>query len=165
MSCPPTSPPPADAFGHLRENADPEFYPGTDRQIITTHPFEVEHPSGTRDEWDAYPRKYTVRGQTIEFFTIGAVAKALRRKATTIRRWENEGTIPLSLWRSPSEDYHGKQRLYSRAQIEAMIQIATEEGVLDPYGRNIRSSRFRERVYELFVRTAAAEAAAAKARR
>jgi hypothetical protein len=151
----------ADSFGRLPD--DVELYPGTNRQIITSRPLDLSPALPAKDRWDALPRKYTVRGKTVEFFTIGALAKALNRKTVTLRLWEANGTIPVSLWRSPSEDYRGKQRLYSRAIIEAMVEIAREEGVLDPKSRNIHNSRFRERVYELFVRVAAAEAQATKA--
>lgn len=145
------------------DQAPVELYPGTNRQIITSRPLDLDRPAPAAERWDAYPREYTVRGRTVEFFTIGALAKALNRRVSTIRLWESNGTIPVTIWRAPSEDFRGRQRLYSRDLVEAMIKIAEEEGVLRPHGRNIHKTKFRERVYELFVRTAAAEAQAAKA--
>lgn len=144
---------------------DVEMYPGTNRQIVSKHDVELTTPTPhlDRERWDAFPRKYLVRGRLVEFFPIGSVAKALNRKVTTVRRWEQDGKLPVTFWRSPSHDPRGRQRLYSRALIEAMIEIAREEGVLNPHGRNIHKTAFWARIYELFVRTANAEAQAAKA--
>lgn len=153
------------AGGPFIRTPDPEtgLYPGTNRQIVASRPTELAAPVASRERWDSYPRKYMVRGKTVEFFPIGALAKALNRKVTTVRRWEQDGILPVTFWRSPSTDVRGRQRLYSRALIEAMIEIAREEGVLSPHGRNIHKTNFRARIYELFVRTANAEAQAAKA--
>lgn len=138
-----------------------DMYPGTKRQIIAPRG-AVDLASGAPDpdRWDAHPREYAVRGRTTQFYTIGALAKALNRKTVTVRRWEINGLIPVSPWRSPSQYERGKQRLYSRELIEAIVQIAREEGVLNPYGRNIGQTRFKDRVYETFVRTWQAESLA-----
>lgn len=148
---------PATADQFARPPGDVDLYPGTNRQLVTARALPLDPPASKHERWDTLPRKYSVRGRTVEFFTIGALAKALNRKTATIRAWETNGTIPVSLWRSPSEDYRGKQRLYSRDLIEAIVEIAREEGVLDPQTRNIHNSQFRERVYELFVRIASSE--------
>lgn len=153
----------ADAFGRLPQA--PEFYPGTNRQIVARAVTPQAPAAQGRSEpeaWDAHPREYIVHGQVVEFFPIGALAKALGREAGTIRRWEAEGIIPVSLWRAPSESVHGRARLYSREIIEGMVQIALEEGVLTR-GRPVGDTRFKERVYELFVRVSNAERTAGKA--
>lgn len=150
-------------YPNLKPYEPVDLYPGTNRQIVSAQPLDLTPPAPIQERWDAHPRVYTVRGKTVEFFPIGALAKALGRQVSTVRRWEQDGILPVSLWRSPSTDVRGRQRLYSRAIVEAMVQIAQEEGVLNPHGRNIHKTNFRARVYELFVRTAAAEAQAAKA--
>jgi hypothetical protein len=142
-----------------------DMYPGTNRQIIAPRDaIQLAAEPLDPNRWDAHPREYTVRGRTVQFFPIGALAKALNRKARTVRQWEVIGLLPVSPWRSPSEHERGKQRLYSRELIEAIVQIAREEGVLHPYlGANISQTAFRDRVYELFVRVFQAESTAAKA--
>jgi DNA-binding transcriptional MerR regulator len=130
-------------------------YPGTNRQVVAKT-VTVE-PESDPDRWDAHPRQYTIGGRVVDFFPIGALAKALRRRPTTIRRWEAEGIIPVSLWRSPSEHERGKVRLYSRELVEGMIQIAREEGLLDHTRKQIDQTEFRARVYALFTKIAKAQ--------
>ena len=68
-------------------------------------------------------------------FTIGALASALNRPIITIRLWMKEGYIPLSPYRLPAKpDKNGEmregRRLYTRAMIEAAINIFAKAGVL-----------------------------------
>lgn len=88
--------------------------------------------------WEAKPRKYKIKGQEElkELFTVGDLAKALDRTPATIRRWETLGIIPRSRIRSPKprgEQVPGKEirghRLYSRGQIQLILQVAHEEGI------------------------------------
>lgn len=161
-ACPPQEDKAADAFGRLPQSR-PEYYPGTNRQIVApaiSVPAAAEAPPDP-DRWDAHPRDYTVNGKVVQMFPIGALAKALGRETVTIRRWEAEGIIPVSLWRHSSESSYGKVRLYSRELIEGIAEIARDEGVLTR-GRPINSTRFKERVYDLFVQVSKAERAAAR---
>ena len=85
--------------------------------------------------WDVGPRSYKVKGEPTEFFTVGHLALAVNRTARTIRYWERHGIIPPATFRAPKPQKGAvKQvgdRLYSRAQIEAIVAVAKEEGVLN----------------------------------
>lgn len=94
------------------------------------------------------PVVMTVKGRDVEFFYIGSLAKALGRSAITLRRWEDNGVIPRSGYTKPSSDPRGKRRLYSRQQVEGIIRIANDEGLLEK--KTTLTVRFTERVTELF---------------
>jgi hypothetical protein len=87
--------------------------------------------------WDANPVYYIVSGQRQEFFTIRHLAAALNYSQQSIRAWENSGLLARSPYRSPKprtptiggRNTKGK-RLWTRAQIEAILRIAKEEGVI-----------------------------------
>ena len=89
------------------------------------------------EEWDARPREVTFKGRELELFTRGHLAKALNRKVVTIRRMERTGVLIHPRLRNR----HGVW-LYTRAQVEALVQLAAEEGVLDPAKRAPYSPRF-----------------------
>jgi len=91
------------------------------------------------DDWDAHPTIKKLKGVDTEFFTIGNLAAALGNKPVTVRSWERKGWLPLSRFRTPAPSTHpieGKKpmgkRLYTRAQIEAVVKAARDAGVLDP---------------------------------
>lgn len=90
---------------------------------------EQEEPDP--DAWDAKPTTFVVDGQSCEFFSIGQLAQALGRSAITVRRWERIGVIPVANFRSPTRSVADKaRRLYLREQVEWMLRIAHEEGLL-----------------------------------
>jgi hypothetical protein len=97
-----------------------------------------------------------VAGVETEFFTVGDLAKALGRQPVTIRKWEREGVIPKSTYQSPGrdDDVRGRRRLYTREQIEGMVRIAHEEGVLVSHQKPIKNTNFSVRVIDLFKRLA-----------
>lgn len=128
----------------------PEFYPGSSRPIVR-HPNRDVERRFDKPQWDDRPTVLKVGGKAMEFFTVGQLGEALGgRRAVTIRKWERTGVIPNPTFRKPSEDPRGQRRLYSRAQVEGMIQIAEEEGVLQPYSRAIKDTNFTARVIDLF---------------
>lgn len=134
-----------------------EYYPGSTRPIIR-HPNRDVDRRFDRPEWDDKPLKLKVGGKEMEFFTVGQLGDALGgRRPVTIRKWERTGVIPKPTFRKPSEDPRGQRRLYSRAQVEGMIRIAEEEGVLYPYSRPIKESEFTAKVIELFKELQAQE--------
>jgi hypothetical protein len=102
-------------------------------------------------------KKMQANGKEYEFFTIGDLARLLNRKPVTIRKWEAEGVIPKAVYIMPSKikDTRGIRRLYSRQQIEGLVVIAREEGVLEPNAngkwKSIEETDFRQRAYDLFV--------------
>jgi hypothetical protein len=87
----------------------------------------------------AKPKTYRIAGLDIELFTVGQLAKALGRKAITIRMWESQGWIPKATYRTPApsgEQIPGKpskgRRLYSVAQLELLIAAAESFKIDDP---------------------------------
>jgi hypothetical protein len=76
---------------------------------------------------------YRIQGEDKEFFTIGELARALNRKAVTIRSWEQRGWLPKVKYRTPApagEQIPGKpskgRRLYSRSQVEFLLEAVTK---------------------------------------
>lgn len=147
---------------HLIDAAFEEagFYPGSKRPIIR-HPNRHaderprRHQYAIDDTWDAKPRKYVVGGVETEFFTIGQLARALGREPVTIRKWEREGIIPVATFQVPGKegDPRGRRRLYNRAQVEGIVRIAHEEGVLHERRRSFETTEFKSKVLALFQTT------------
>ena len=104
--------------------------------------------------WDSYPIRMTLNGVEKEFFPIGAMALALGRKPVTIRQWEEFGRIPKCQYRTrppaaaniPGKKAEGK-RLYTRAQIKAVIKAAERAGVDQPDPRKGDWDLFRDLVF------------------
>lgn len=132
-----------------------EFYPGSKRKI--DHSEDADDPKVITDGWDAKPRMYKRNGVDTEFFTVGHLAVAMNRKPLTIRQWERKGIIPKSTYQRAGRNgsQHGRRRLYTRAQVEGMIKIASEEGLLTNDRREIASTNFKARVLTLFKQLAA----------
>jgi hypothetical protein len=99
--------------------------------------------------WDAHPVFYAVNGEDLELFHIGDLAKALYRTAHTMRKWEERGHLPVAFLRTPGATTNGQHRLYTRAQVEGLVRIATEEGILDK-NRQVGGTNFSQRAHELF---------------
>jgi len=131
------------------------YYPGS-RTPIQPPARTLNTRVPDENAWDANPKILKVGGEDREFFTVGQLGAALGgRKPVTIRKWERTGVIPKPTFRKPSDDPRGQRRLYTRAQIEGMIQIAKEEGVLVTHAKPLTSTRFTERVVALFKELAA----------
>lgn len=134
----------------LDKFTDP-YYPGSKmkREVRAPEPEpepEFEWPKG---------RILTISGFEVECFTTGQLAGLLGgRKAVTIRAWEAEGILPKSGYYVPGRDgdVRGRRRYYTRSQVEGVLDIARQEGVLYPSTRiSISRTRFTERVTELFL--------------
>lgn len=116
-------------------------------------PTEIVVEEEAPPEWDTEPRFYFLGGQRQEFFNVGALATALGRKAVTIRSWEDKGILPKSKYRTPppKKGIAGKatlgRRLYTRAQIEAVLEAAKVTGVLDG-SPNVDWKQFATLVWE-----------------
>lgn len=105
--------------------------------------------------WDKNPITYKVKGQDREFFTISALAVALNRAPVTLRSWENKGLLPASRYRAPKpkrETIPGAtpkgKRLWTRQQIEGILTIARQEGVI--LNGKPPSPKFAQRVSHYF---------------
>lgn len=105
--------------------------------------------------WDAKPLRYMMGGEQREFYTIGHLAKALGYSVQSIRAWENKGLLPKSPFRSPKpvrDMLPGRtkgKRLWTREQIEGILRIAKEEGVL--LNKQPPTPRFAQRVADYFL--------------
>jgi len=149
----------ATKYDEVFEDIAKEFYPGS-RQMIVRHPNRTAEENrktsiGVDPEWDHKPRKYTSGGEEREFFTIGHLALALGRRPVTIRLWEREGVIPKATYQVNSESKNGRRRLYTRAQVEGLVKLAVEEGILISHQRPISTTQFTARSIELFKSLAA----------
>ncbi|WP_274916924.1 MerR family transcriptional regulator [Streptomyces sp. WZ-12] len=134
--------------------SDGAYYPGSSRRIrsVDTSTMRLVEPQPTGPAWDARPRVLRVGRQYHEFFSIGPLSQALNRSPVTIRKWERNGTIPSPTFVIKGQTERGNRRLYTREQVEGMIRIAEEEGILHHAGEaiHISDTRFSERVIALF---------------
>lgn len=127
-----------------------EFFPGSKRRRREPRIVPQQHPPA----WDAKPRFYDVSGERTEFFTIGALAEALDREIVTIRSWISRGVLPEARYKLPPRGKttfgaKGGQRLWTRAQIEAIAKIAQEEGLLGhARSKDFSKTQFTQRVIE-----------------
>ena len=112
-----------------------EYYPGSKKKrkaVVKKEPEVVVSPN-----WDSRPTRRTLpNGTDVDMFTIGALAAALGRPIITIRSWIKEGYLPSAPYRLPAKkDINGKDhqglRLYSRAMIEAVIDLFDKAGILE----------------------------------
>jgi hypothetical protein len=102
-------------------------------------------PAGLRDTLDGLTGKfYPVGNQQVELFTISQLAEALNREPVTVRGWEHKGFIPKATFSKPGKggDVRGRRRLYSRAQVEALVSLAQEEGLLADKHKKITETNF-----------------------
>lgn len=97
--------------------------------------------------WDAKPVYRFFQGQTMEMFYRSHVAKALNREIGTIRSMERKGILCTPQMQEPRGRW-----LYTRDQIEDLISLAKEEGVLDPRYRNAFSQRFTDEAHIILSR-------------
>lgn len=128
------------------------FYPGSKMRREVNHvedtpePEEIIWPKG---------RILTIQGYEVECFTTGQLAQILGgRSAVTIRSWEAEGILPKSGYSLPGKggDVRGRRRYYTHSQVQGIVDIAREEGVLYPGPRIfVNRTRFTERVKEYFL--------------
>lgn len=139
------------------DTLEDEFYPGSkqrrreSREMRRQRIAEERKALKANEGWDAKPKQWTnpATQQDLELFHIGALAKALHRRPVTIRSWIDKGWIPKSSFRTRGRlGTRGDAglRLWTRAQIEGMRQIAEEEGLLDDNPPQIHRTRFTERV-------------------
>lgn len=108
----------------------PEFYPGSKRKITRDKPHKLKSPAQDKP-WDRNPRKLKAGGVEKEFFTIGALAEAINRKPVTIRSWEASGIMPKARYRTPDVGDQPGRRLYTRHQVEGMIELCAKHGILE----------------------------------
>lgn len=106
------------------------YYPGSKTPLPP-----IDEPASTTtekdpDAWDSQPTKKLVQGVEKEFFTIGAVAKAMGKSVVSIRLWIKQGYLPPATFRLPAKNNIQGRRLYTREQIEALIYVAKHHQIL-----------------------------------
>jgi len=136
----------------LDAEIEARFYPGSKRLIPTER---VVTKAVVEDAWDAKPVMLTVKGVKVEFFTVGQLAQAIGRKPASIRKWETLGIIPKARYRTAASDPAKQKRLYTRAQVEGVVKIAQEEGLMavsraGGLRRGAIPKTFTDRVLELW---------------
>ena len=123
----------------------------------------LHHQEGRNQGWRHDPRTRRWSAvpdgeggfQHAELFTIGAVARALHKSQGTIRRWIDEGVLPdsgLKTERIKGTLSDAGRRLWTAEQIETLVRIATEEGVIGPgRTRSMGDSPFPGRVRAIWL--------------
>lgn len=117
----------------------------------TTAQFRRAYSHYPSIEWDQHPYVLTVQDQDREFFTIGHLGEAIARSPGTIRLWESKQLFPKPTFTVNGADPRRRRRLYTRVQIEGVIGIAREEGLLSDGRRYLTQTRFPERCFEFFA--------------
>lgn len=142
-----------ETFEDLVDDLDDDdgTYPGS--RHVRRGVQEAPDPPPEEDDADPLageePREMEVRGVLREFFTIGALARALNREVQTLRVWERREYLPTAVYRSPGRK---QDRLYTRRQIIGLVALATEEGLMDPAKKKrIDQTKFPDRAHKLFA--------------
>jgi hypothetical protein len=119
-------------FATLDENEHEtkDTYPGSRHERRKPLPPAPVHTV----EWDKNGYVKLIGGRKVEMFTIGALAKALRRSPNTLRSWIKLGYIPQAPYRLPSYEVNGKmvpgRRLYTRQMVESIMELFAERDLL-----------------------------------
>jgi hypothetical protein len=99
--------------------------------------------------WDGKFHALDYHGQIVIFFEREGLAKALNRKPSSIHAMEHKGILCKPKVRLPSYPHPW---LYTESQILAMIQLAEEEGVLNPNYRKPFTKRFINEAHSILGR-------------
>ena len=140
-----------------------ERIPGSRRTLAEDRARRAQRPKKEKPTgWDRKPLVRAVNGRNHEFFMIGALAEALGKSPPTVRGWIRKGILPKARYRLPAKPGTlgdtGK-RLWTRAEIEGILKIAQEEGIVrtrDESGFNvnyipdIQGSNFVQRVRDFW---------------
>ena len=128
--------------GSMTDN-QPDTYPGSSRKRRAV--------AGPVDTWADVPYvELTMRGIVKRFYYISVLADMLGRRPPAIRKWERLGYLPDSGYRTPGRNKNGQRRLYTRGQIEGIVEIAREEGLVGESNRNVGNTAFPARAAVLF---------------
>lgn len=140
-----------------------EYYPGSRRKRRESQEMkkgrlaEERAEAKANEDWDAHPWKNKPihvkmtdgREADLEMFPIGSLAKALKRDSVTIRAWIRKGWLPRAKYQTPGlvgTPGDAGRRLWSRAQIEGIVKIAKEEGLLSDTPPRLQRTKFTQRV-------------------
>ena len=148
--------PPEPPLPEPEEAEEAETYPGSKQALKRIEEDELDdeiQKAARVIPWDDLPvRTYTLQGKSTEFYTIGSLAKALRREVVTLRKWEQKGYLPPAPYRSPGEGTK-KDRLYTRDHVEGLVKILSEEKLLNPRKKmRIDQTNFPAKAHRLFAK-------------
>ena len=105
------------------------YYPGSKKKIPDRSTPDIVPE---KDWLTCKSRTLNVKGIPTEFYEIGALAAALNRHPGTIRRWITEKTFPEASYRTKAYGKTEKRRrLWTRPQIEGIIQLAQKHGLMN----------------------------------
>jgi len=111
-----------------------EYVPGSKKKRKEENPDAPQKKAKDLNDWDASPTVKTMNGKEVEFFTIGAFAKALNKSVVNVRLWERKGYIPRSPYRLRSKvlngDKVGGNRVYTRPLIESAMEEFQKRNLL-----------------------------------
>lgn len=85
----------------------------------------------------------------ISYWPISELAILLNRSTVTLRRWEANGDLPQTR-RSISASKHGAIRLYTAEELEGLLRIAHEEGLIANPRKKLSTTNFRDRAARFF---------------
>lgn len=128
-----------------------EFFPGS-RQVIAP-------PAGIPDTVQIPPefgRTFRIGGSEMRLFSLGELSELLNRRPVTLRKWERDGHLPKPTFVRPGAngDPRGRRRYYSKAQVEALVRIAAEEGILQDHNAHISKTLFPQKALAAFKQLA-----------
>lgn len=140
---------------------DPDEIPGSRPRVVHATPEELPE----RDKpWDAVTRVWRINGVDVETVKVSALARALNRPVEAIKYWERKEWFPESDIRTPRQ-HQGRalrsnktgaggtvqgHRLYPRAFVAALVEVAKELDLLDQPGKTIEGTDFSRRAFDLW---------------
>lgn len=127
------------------EEAFAGLYPGTTERISAKPPTQQAPQPSNEDDWTKRGKLYSIGGIETMLYPVGALADALGFQPSTIRKWEAKGWLPRAPVRGPKQGM-GRRRLYRRQEIETIVRIAEDEGLLENPLLQMSKTRFPERV-------------------
>lgn len=130
---------------------DDDFYPGTTELKRSAGGTGLTVPVTEPQPWEALGTTYLDHGMHVVLYPISALAMALERKTVTIRHWDQQRIIPPANNFTDSRSEHGRRRLYTRAQIFGLQQIAESEGLLAGKKVFVHKTKFIPRAFALFT--------------
>jgi hypothetical protein len=112
------------------------YYPGSKRKRREDSSKKLKRTVEDSDWTTSAVFKRMPNGQLFEFYQLGALAQALGRPLVTVRYWMKEGYLPAAPYRlGDKKDRNGNEsrgrRLYSRAQIQAVVDLFEKAGYLE----------------------------------
>lgn len=112
------------------------YYPGSKRKRREKTTKKTRQSKEDSDWTSSAVFKKLPDGRLFEFYQVSAIAQALGRPLVTVKYWIKNGYLPPAPYRlGDNTNKHGEtvrgRRLYSRAQIQKLVEIFGKAGYLD----------------------------------